>query len=197
MSKKLPHKWTRDECHELSLKYTCKRDFYKDNVNAYTYAYKHKFLDEICSHMIKLGGRYDKCVYVYEFPDNSAYIGITNDMVRRQNDRNCRNFDTVTRYKNENNLIPILKQLTNYINVEDAIALEEEFVNKYKKLGWKVLNKIKTGGIGGEILYWTKERCLEECKKHKSKSEFNMKSKGAYNSARKHGWIPEIYNHLQ
>ena len=189
--------WTKEICQQEALKYQTKRDFRMGNRNAYQHAYINGFLDEICSHMIMLGNRYHKCVYCYEFPDNHVYVGITYDLQRREKDRRTRFDDTVTHYKNETGFIPIHKQLTGYIKVKEAVFLEDKFVEEYKKHNWIILNKVKTGGIGGDILYWTKEKCLAEGLKYDRRSDFNHYSKGAYNSARKHGWLEEIYSHIK
>lgn len=45
--------WTKEKCHEESLNYNSKFDFKKNVSGAYSSSIKHKWLDEICSHMIK------------------------------------------------------------------------------------------------------------------------------------------------
>lgn len=44
--------------------------------------------------------------------------------------------------------------------------------------------------------YWTKERCQEEALKYRSRSEFTKSNKGAYNAARRNGWLDEICSHM-
>jgi predicted GIY-YIG superfamily endonuclease len=146
--------------------------------------------------MIIAGCKKDKCVYAYEFSDRSVYVGITNNIQRRTSDRKRRPYDTVTRYTNESGLIPIHKQLTELLPVEEAVFLEAKFVEEYKNNNWYILNKAKTGGVGGDVLYWTKEKCLTEGLKFKYRSDFNLHSKGAYCSARYNDWLPEIYSHM-
>jgi abortive infection bacteriophage resistance protein len=69
-------------------------------------------------------------------------------------------------------------------------------VKKYKDLGWIILNKTKTGGIGGDILKWTKEKCQEESLKYKIRSEFQKKSISAYCAAQRNKWLDEICSHM-
>ena len=157
---------------------------------------KYKYYYYLCK-MIIAGCKKNKCVYAYEFPDRSVYVGITTNIQRRTSDRKRRPYDTVTRYTNESGLIPIHKQLTELLPVEEAVFLEAKFVEKYKNNNWHILNKIKTGGVGGDILYWTKEKCLVEALKFNMKSDFNLHSKGAYGSARYNGWLPEMYSHMK
>lgn len=40
--------------------------------------------------------------------------------------------------------------------------------------------------------YWTRERCLEESKKYKTRIEFHDGSKGAYSASVKNGWINDF-----
>jgi predicted GIY-YIG superfamily endonuclease len=188
---------TKEICQQEALKYQTKREFRANNRNVYTYAYNHGYLDEICKHMISLGDRKHKCVYCCEFPDNHVYVGITFDFNRRKKDREKKLRDTVTQYSNKTGLIPTHKQLTDYLKTEEAVLLEAEFVKEYEKHNWIVLNKIKTGGIGGDILYWTKERCLTEGLKFTRRSDFNLHSKGAYDSAKRNGWLNEIYLNMK
>ena len=53
--KKQKHKgyWNKDRCHEESLKYKTRKEFSKISRSAYISAYRNKWLDDICSHMIK------------------------------------------------------------------------------------------------------------------------------------------------
>ena len=86
----------------------------------------------------------------------------------------------------------ITKILCDYILVDDAILMEGKCVENYRINGWILLNKAKTGGIGGNIICWTKERCINVAENCKNSHEFNSKYKGAYSASLKKGWINEI-----
>ena len=92
-------------------------------------------------------------------------------------------------------LQPIKKQLTEYINIEEAKIKEGEYVEKYKNERWIILNRFKTGGLGGNILKWTKEKCREESLKYKSRSEF-QKNSLAYSPCYDHKWLDEVCSHM-
>jgi superfamily II DNA or RNA helicase len=47
-------------------------------------------------------------------------------------------------------------------------------------------------GKGVSKGFWTKERCLEEAKRHQSRNSFQREAKGAYNSAWRNGWYEEL-----
>ena len=187
---------TKEQCKQEALKYNTKKDFKANSRNIYEFATNHKFLAEICSHMIKLGDRKHKCVYCYEFPDNHVYVGITNNFFRRKIDRE-RNFkDSVTQHIIKTNLVPLHKQLTDYIPVEKAVYLEGYYVEEYRNNNWYILNKVKTGAIGGSIIKWTKEKCLEEALKYNTINDFYNNCSGAYISSKKNDWYEEITKHM-
>lgn len=126
-------KWTKEKCHYEALKYNTRIDFMKNNKNAYGASQKHGWLDDVCSHMIKIGNRLFRCIYVYEFSDNSVYVGLTYNLQKRDISRKKQNDDAVTKYINETKIIPILRQLSDYIPINDASLLEKEFIKKYLK----------------------------------------------------------------
>lgn len=184
--------WSYDNCAAEALKYLTKKEFNEKSPSASSIAYNNGWMNKISTHMALYGNKYKRCVYSYEFiEDKSVYVGLTHNIIERQNGRNCHNTDQVTKHINETRYIPIRKQLTNYIDVETASKLEGECVEKYKNDGWNILNIAKTGGIGGNTLFWTKEKCFEIARQCKSRSEFH-KHRGTYSSSLKNGWINEI-----
>jgi len=74
--------------------------------------------------------------------------------------------------------------------------LEGVYIENYKKIGWLCLNKNKSGGIGGNIIKWSKEKCKEEALKYTSRSNFAKNNPSAYSSSRKHGWLNDVCCHM-
>jgi predicted GIY-YIG superfamily endonuclease len=136
-------------------------------------------------------------VYVYEFSDNSAYIGLTYNLEKRNINRKTQSYDAVTKHISETNSTPIIKQLSEYIPTNKASLLENEYIKKYKNNGWKVLNKTKGGEIGSGERIWTKELCQKEALKYNTKSEFYYFSNKAYTAAQRYGWLDEICQHMK
>lgn len=88
-----------------------------------------------------------------------------------------------------------LKELLKYTSMKDLRknspgAYGAMFVNKWFQ---ELCSNIKSKKPNG---YWTKERCLEEALKYKTKKEFNKLSKSAYIKSWKEGWIKEICSHM-
>ena len=67
-----------------------------------------------------------------------------------------------------------------------VILLKDEFANR-----------LKTGGLGGNTIIWTEEKCLEEAKKYNTRTLFKHKSKGAYDACKRNGWLGEVYKHMK
>lgn len=188
--------WNKETCHQEALKYTNRKDFQKHASGAWAAASKNDWLDEICSHMEVLGNLFKRCIYSFEFPDNYVYVGLTDNFKRRERDHLSSPKSAVFQHIQKTNLKPIAKILHEYTDKVAAQNLEKLFLEDYISKGWKALNKIKTGSLGGRTLYWTKERCIEAGKKCKTKGEFVKKYYGAYSSAVRHGWYGEISAHM-
>jgi len=156
--------WTIEKCRKIALNYKRKIDFLNGNNKAYDAAYRNKWLGDICNHMEISGDKYNRCIYAYEFPDNSVYIGLTYNLEVRDEqhkaDTKSNNSCVLSHIKNRH-LLPILVKLSDYINYAEASVLEGTFVNKYKENGWIILNKNITGSLGASNLIYTKEKCKE------------------------------------
>ena len=189
---------TKEKCQELALNCKSRSEFHTKYYAAHKYATKNNWLNEICSHMIQFND-YKRCIYAYEFSDNSVYIGLTYDLTNRHYRHINSNKDNSSVYNHikETNLIPELKQLTDYLEINDARLKEGYYVKKYKKEQWKILNKAKTGSLGGITILWTKEKCQEAALKCKTKTEFYKKYSSASSSALSNGWIDEICSHME
>ena len=51
--------------------------------------------------------------------------------------------------------------------------------------------------VKSKKIKWTFVNCKKESLIYKTRSTFCKKSNGAYNSARKNGWLDEICNHMK
>jgi hypothetical protein len=186
--------WTKEKCQEEALKYSSRKEFGDKRSWIYHISLDNNWIDDICSHMKIIGNLYKRCIYVYEFSDNHAYIGLTyNFDVRHQGHLDTEK-GVVNQHLSKTHSTYKLRQLTKYVDVEKAKILEGKYVEKYKKLGWVILNKIKTGGIGGN-LKWTKEKCHEEALKYSSKIDYKNHSL-SYRRSKEKGWLDDIWNHM-
>jgi len=186
--------WDYESCKKESLKFKNRTDFQKNSKGAYRYAKVNDILDELCSNMIKSGDRYHRCVYVFEFDNRYAYVGLTFNLINRERDHKRKGpvHEHLKKYKSTF----ILKQLTDYIEVEESKKLEEIYIIEYKEKNWKLLNTKNKSTIGGSVIFWDYEKCKEEALKYNIRKEFLTKSKSAALSALKKGWYKEITSHM-
>ena len=188
--------WDKERCQEEALKYNTRKEFSKASPSTYSIASSNRWLNDICIHMLYLGSRIKRFVYLYTFPDNSVYIGLTYDYKKRNDSHfvKGRVFD----YMKLTGLIPKYELLTpEPIPTDDAVKMEIRLIEEYRlKKEFNVLNISAGGGLGGCIFMWNKEKCYEEALKYNNKGQFIKGSPSAYNSSRINGWLDEICSHM-
>ena len=183
--------WTYEKCKDISLSCKTKSELRKKYNSVYQKIIKNKWI-ELTYHMKNIGNKCKRLIYVYEFADNHCYVGLTSNIDRRNNQHYGRlkhhKRSSVFKYMKQSNLIPTLILKTDYIDVDDAILMEEKILNEYKNNGWIILNKIKTGGIGSIGIKWTKESCMDEIKKYKTLNDFIKYSNSVCVTIYKNKW---------
>jgi len=188
--------WTYERCREEALKYISSSELQRKCSSVYNKIYINGW-NELTQHFIKIGNRYKRLVYVYEFSDNFFYVGLTGNINRRMkqhvNDINS----SVYKHSNLTKLNPNLLIVSDYIDVDNSIELEKLYLEKYIKDGWNSLNKVKTGNIGSCNIKWNKEECFKESIKYLTITDYQRNSKSSYNTALKNGWIDEICSHMK
>lgn len=196
-----PLKYSKELCKNEALKYKYKKDFRKYSPLIYAFSLRKKWYDEITTHMKSIGDRYHKLVYVYEFPDNHVYIGLTYNEEKRYNEHLNDIRTSVYKHRNKTGLSPKYFTISDYMKSEDAQELEHNTLLNYINNGWIILNTGKTGrgigSIGGNTIKWTFEACMIKALEYDNYNDFIYKSKGAYNSAKTNKWLKEISSHMK
>jgi predicted GIY-YIG superfamily endonuclease len=195
----LRNEWPKEKVWEIALRYDILKDFIKNENGAYSAAHRNGWLDEITKHMQPSGSRYKRKIYVFEFPDNSAYIGLTYDETRRQKSHNEDIKSAVFNHIKNTGLEPKFKILTpDFISAEDARDKEREYISKYKSDGWNILNKARGGSLGGSHSQdWNFEKIYEIAKQFNNRTEFCKRASMACQMARKFGIFDEVTNHME
>jgi predicted GIY-YIG superfamily endonuclease len=188
-----PRKWTYEKCIEAAKTCKTKSEFGIKFCGAYATAKSHNWLSDIIKNFEPVGSKVKRCIYAYEFSDNSVYVGLTFSLKKR-NMQHMRDLDSsVYQHIKETNIKPVLVQKTDYIDYKEAAQKEGEILNEYKENGWFILNKTKTGGLGSSIekkekvkihkqkrFKWTEEALKKEIEKYKTLSDFRTQSPNAY-----------------
>ena len=189
--------WTKERVREESQKYKSRSEFHECCGTAYGKARINGWLDEFTwlkDDRIDFSNDKIDCVYAYEFEDyHSVYVGRT--LMRRIQERDYEHMftdsDAVVLFAKEHDIpIPPMKILEADLTLKEGTEKEGYYVEYYRNNGWDVLNRTKTGGIG--LLFrnkWSKRTCREEAKKYKTRGEFAKLCAGAYDVARRNGWL--------
>ena len=180
--------YSKGYCHVIALGYKTRGDFQKGNVYAYNLAFKEGWLDDICGHM-EVGNKWNKrLVYVYTFTDGYAYVGLTDDVKRRKNEHlhkyTHKKVSPVLRHIKKTGLSYEYKELTDWLDAATAAKMEDDYIRKYKAEGWKMLNRMRGGGLGGNVR-----------KEHKAKAIRTIVSRYEYVEDFRES-EPEIYKEL-
>lgn len=194
-------KWTREACRQEFLKYETKNEFISKSRKAYEAASKNRWLPYIYGDLLPSSHKIRRWVYAYEFPDKSVYVGLTYDLNRRNiahtssKLKNGLKKSTVHKHITETQTIPNFVILTDNLQAEQAVTLENEWVKEYVRNGWKILNKAKTGSLGFGKKY-SIEMCVIEAKKYTTRIDFRIYSSKYYDATIRNGWHDEVMGHL-
>ena len=182
-------KWNKDIILSECNKYKTKTNLFDNNKYAY-HAYirfKRKGLisdDEInWENRTRAQGDENErihYVYVYEFDDNSAYVGRTIDPYKRDkqhrrphHSHGKSRIGSVLKHSIDTGMeIPKMKILESDLTMTESCRQEDYWLNEYKNKGFKMLNRGVTGefvgSIGGFKSKWTKEKVIAYAKQFDS-----------------------------
>ncbi len=187
--------WNYEMCKKIASQFKTKIQLKKEVRSCYTTILSKKW-HHLMDHMSSIGDLYNRCVYVYEFNNDSVYVGLTLNLEKRDKQHKKDKFSSVYKHIIETNIEPNLIKISDYITNSNAVKLEIETIEKYKRNGWKLLNKVKGGSLGATNRYWTKEKCIEEGFKYNSKKEFREKSYSSYKISLRNNWLEEVTKHM-
>lgn len=180
--------YSKSYCHVIALGYKTRSDFQQGNRSAYNRAFSEGWLDDICGHMEAENNWNKRLVYVYLFADGYAYVGLTDDVKRRKNEHlhkyTHKKISPVLRHSRETGASYEYKELTDWLDAVTAAKVEDEYIRKYQADGWKMLNRQRGGGLGGNV-----------GKQHKEKAIRTIVSRYEYVEDFKDG-EPELYEEL-
>lgn len=191
--------WTKEKVHEIAKKYKTKKEFCDEHPKACAAAYNNKWMDDIDNHFEKLGSKFKRLIYVYEFSDNHAYVGLTFNENRRKVDHLDieKSNSAVAKHIRKTGLIPNYKTLTEFMSPEDAANLENCTIEKYKSEGWTMLNTQKGGNLGAcKRTKLTMEIIRDLASKFPSRVAFKTAHKKEYQIAQKYGWLTDVFKDI-
>jgi len=184
---------SKEECAAEAKKYVRRAHFQKLARSVYSKARKMGWLDEVCAHMEVHGGCMTRQVYtITSTSARVVYVGLSHD--------------PETRYKahlraRQPAICSLLSGLHQFrvsprMSAPQAAALERASIAAYRDAGLSVVNVSTGGALGGATVKWTLKKCRSVAVKHSTRVEFQRQSKGAYQAARKYGWLADICGHM-
>ena len=190
--------WSDADIFDSALKFNSRSEWQKSEGSAYNAARERGIFDDATKHMVFLGNMYRRAVYVWEFPNNSVYVGLTLNTERRKKEHSdIEGKSEVSKYIKKTGLTPLFKLISDdYIDASDAQNLEDCTIQDYKIKGWSILNKSKAGGLGGCKRRDNKDIVAKEALKYSSKVEWLNNSPKTYNTAYRNGWMSELTTHM-
>lgn len=186
-------KWDYKRCKFEALKYSNMKAFVTGSSGAHSHAYRKGFLNKITKHMETLGHKYLRQLYVFEHNDKSVYVGLSYNAKERYKAHMLYNKLIINKKKSSKQTFKILD---GFYKPKIASKKEQDLVKNYRKKGWKILNKIKAGGLGGGKQYWTLELCVAKAEKYKRRDQFCKENTGAADAIFKNGWKELVFNHI-
>lgn len=198
MGENKPHKyWTPERIFLEAAKYNSRSAWNDGSAGSYFASKKLGIYDEATKHMSYIGNKYKRCIYRILLPkQNLAYIGLTFNFKQRIRDhlKTKRFKDLISLYGRQSIEI---KQITQYLDTEEAAKYETKLINVFKANGWKMLNAKPGGGIGGKEIVWSREKILETTQNYNSFKNWRKNNHLAYNAARPNKKLmEEIYKIL-
>ncbi|WP_045213200.1 GIY-YIG nuclease family protein [Desulfonatronovibrio magnus] len=188
--------WTKEKCLEEAKKYQTRTEFSDNSPSGYSIAKRNGWLEECCEHMIVVGSKVKRAIYVFEFSDKYAYVGLSYNLEVRKNQHLTSTNSPVYKHLQQTLSSYMFKRLTEYIDLEEAVQQEAHYIEKYYKNGWILLNSRNAGATGGSILIWDFNKCLEEALEYEARKDFKENSSSAYGSALRNNWLDEICIHM-
>jgi hypothetical protein len=191
--------WTQDEIQKIANNYLHRGEFCRENGAACKYAREKGWYEDIVKHMEPVGNKYNRAIYVFEFPDKSVYVGLTGNVDRREKSHTEEDENSAVRlHMLQLGKKPKMKIVSDgYINFKDAQNMEGCVVEKYRNEGWRILNRTKTGSLGSCTRVWTLDMLKDLAKKYKNRTEFLTKEPNAYAAIARNGWLDDVFKDMK
>jgi predicted GIY-YIG superfamily endonuclease len=180
-----------EDCKRLASECETRNEFKHKYMGAWNKARHQGWMEEICQRMTRVGTLKKRLIYVYEFPNNVVYIGLTYDIKKRHKGHLKKG--VVYNHSQLINQVVTPKLLTDYIDVNEAIEMETKLIIDYTNKGYTVLNKSNGGELGSIPLNKrNKEEVLYFATLCKSREDFKLIYPNHHAQARRDKYYDEV-----
>ncbi len=191
-------RWTIDKAKEAIATCNNYHDFRTRYKGCWNFLCERKLLEELTSHLERIGDLYHRKIYVFEFTDGHAYVGLAKDpQDRYKKHTEQEKTSAVYQYIQQTGCDFDFKLLTGWLNKDEASHEEERWRQRYLKDGWKMLNRVRCGSLGGwHGTKYSLEECQKEGAKYKTRKEFYRMNMAMYAYATKHYGLDVVCPHM-
>lgn len=184
--------WTKVACAAEARRYKNRTDFVRGCVAGYDAAHRNGWLDDICTHMKARGDHYKRVVYIMRATGTkTVYIGLTFNPSGRHSAHKRRPARNVAAIVNGPHSFKVLTPL---IPTESAQAIERELINRFRTLGWDVVNVNVGGGPGGGVGKWSFESLRAVAMQYGTRTEMARARRDAYLRASRLNLLDSIFS---
>lgn len=196
--------WTKERCIEDAKNYSTRSEWARNNESSYGSARKNGWVDECATHMVELIKPMG-----YWTKERCIEIASKYDTIKewRKNHQSCYQSAVESKILNEctSHMTRHFFKWTPELCLEDALKYQSRFEWQKKSQAYAASRRFgcyeECISHMVEILkpsgYWNiKENCLEEARKHKTKTQWQKKSSGSFNAAKRNSWIEECTKHM-
>ena len=139
--------WSYERCKEEALKYKNRIEFEKKSVSAYSKIRTKRWYD-LLSHMKKMTPVMGRYVYVFEFDDNHAYVGLTHDFAKRYHEHTSDYRSSVRKHHLSTGSKFKFILMTQVLPQMVAAKVEGDLMEEYTDNGWDLINRRPAGSLG-------------------------------------------------
>jgi predicted GIY-YIG superfamily endonuclease len=191
--------WTIEKAKKVIATCTDYHDFRTHYRGCWNYLCERNMLEKLTSHLERKGDLYHRRIYVFEFKDGHAYVGLAKDPDDRYKKHTIYDkTSAVYQYLQQTSCKFDFKLLTGWLDKDEASKEEERWRQKYIEDGWKMLNRVKCGSLGGwhgEL--YSLEECQQEGSKYRTRKEFYRKNQAIYTYSKKHYGLDVVCPHME
>lgn len=189
--------YTDDSAAVIALNFETRTEFARKAGGAWNYARTHGILDKICAHMVIRGSKRERIIYVFEFDDHHAYVGLTFNIKNRLNCHLTNTKSAVYRYIHETGCNYLFKTISGWLPEKEAQDEEQRMIEKYETDGWTMINSMHGGGLGACRKKYTLEYCKQVASGYRYKKQFMEEHPAVYQTVHKNEWQKEVFAHME
>lgn len=191
-------RYTDDELAEITANYDDEREFYTKCKGVYLAVSKRGLIDTLCNHMRRRGSWYKRKIYVFEFVDGCAYVGLSRYPEKRYKQHiNGKGRSVVYKHIQETGFAYKFKILTDWLEKDDAARQEEQYRKRYTEDGWVMLNRVRCGALGSSPVAFPESEIRKVVSRYDDILDFKKGSPKYYKYLRRHNLLDKYCSQMR